>query len=72
MIIEHPNLRFIDKKAWEGSRACLVAQCDFCRTLAPRTGHDIGEAAEAAMKSGFKLVRGAKLSDPKKWSCGCR
>lgn len=70
MIIEHPSLRF--RTAWGGGGVCLVVQCDFCRLLAPQAGKDFGEAATEASKSGFKLVKGPKLTDPLKWSCGCR
>jgi hypothetical protein len=65
MIIDHPTLRT------RADDPCQVAQCDFCRRICKRAGKDIGEAVEVARKSGFVLVPGEKLADPKKWSCGC-
>lgn len=72
MIINHPEVRFGTGNPYPfHEEAARVVQCDFCRKLAWKTGKNAGEAAESASKEGFKLVSGAKLSDPKKWSCGC-
>jgi hypothetical protein len=72
VIIDHPTQR-IDTRLTHPfhEEPAKVVQCDFCRSLAPRAGSDIEGAAEAAFRSGWKLVRGKLLTDPKKWSCGC-
>lgn len=71
MIINHPTQRFETGDGFFGSAACQVVQCDFCRKLSKRVGKDPGEAAEAARRDGFFPLRGKRLADPKKWSCGC-
>lgn len=79
MIINHPTLRFIQDR-WPYEEACKVVQCDFCRTRADHkanrvssgVGNTIEDAVEQAQRVGFKRIRGAKLSDPMKWSCGCQ
>lgn len=72
MIIEHPTVRYRTNSPYPfHEEAAQVVQCDFCRRTAWMCGKDAGEAADKARKEGFKLVRGDKLSDPKKWSCGC-
>jgi hypothetical protein len=60
MIIPHPK------------KHGLVVKCDYCGVLANYIRTDAGDAAEMARKQGFKLRPGASLTDPMKWSCGCK
>ena len=72
MIIEHPTYMYDTKYSYPfHEEHCMVVVCDFCGKMASRAGNGMGEAADRARAEGFSLVKGSKLSDPMKWSCGC-
>ena len=73
MIIDHPRLRHnVDLGVIWGSEPNQVVECDFCRKLCEGTGHNAGEAADAARKYGFKPAKDPENpTGEMKWTCGC-
>lgn len=50
------------------SGRCCAVVCDYCKRSTRKFGTDPGEAADVALKEGFKRVS-AGLTSPMKWMC---